>query len=222
MEPVAGIVGYVLFILSEILPLINIQTNGFLQTLVLGAGKAFKTPENDNIELVVKPEQKKLIKDIEDNSQLKDILSNLSNDKHLSNTFFSIINNKDIQSVLSSLTTNNQLQQILKCLVQDGQFCNNIQLAMSSPGLIEEFIQNKFVIKNILNKKYIFDIIPLLNEDNVSIIEEIYTNPQLDFINKKLKTVENPLQKQQISNIVNVLSSKPDMVDKINALVNQA
>ena len=41
------IIGYVLFGISEILPLINIPTNGILHSLVLGFGNAFKNPEKD-------------------------------------------------------------------------------------------------------------------------------------------------------------------------------
>lgn len=40
----ATITGWVLFGLSEFLPLINIPTNGIIQTFVLGIGKAFKAP----------------------------------------------------------------------------------------------------------------------------------------------------------------------------------
>ena len=49
---VVTIIGYVLFSISEILPLLPIKTSGLLHTMILGFRDAFKSPDKD-IELVM-------------------------------------------------------------------------------------------------------------------------------------------------------------------------
>ena len=81
----SAIIGFVLFILSEILPLINIKSNGIFHSLLLGLGNAFKNNtliKNKDIELAeslinTKTNYANIINTINTNHQIRDVIEHL-------------------------------------------------------------------------------------------------------------------------------------------------
>jgi hypothetical protein len=217
-----GIIGYILFALSEILPLINVPTNGIIQTLLLGLGKAFKPPDKD-IELaqktVVKPEFTKLVNTIESNSQLSEIINHIINNSQYINILSNLINNNQLLNDFTQLANNNQLQQILNNLINNSQLYNNVFLIMNSPEQFDSYLQNKHLLNNILTKDYVLESLPFLTKQNTSIIQDINEFPQL--VNLVKQIVHNE-HKINILNILNTLLLNPDLISNINDLVNQA
>ena len=190
-ENIATIIGYILFALSEILPLINVPTNGFLHTFILGFSNAFKNKQKD-IEmaqvLVEKQNFADIINTISTNPQIKTLIEKLINDPQISNTLHSILDNNPLYLQLQKLTNNTQLQSILNTLINDQQICNN--LSVLTP-----------------------DILKILTPQNTTLLNDTHT---LDII-----TSIDPSQKQTILNIINMLNLHPEQIPNINNLVNQ-
>lgn len=115
-ENIATIIGYVLFGLSEILPFINVPTNGFLHTFILGLSNAFKNKQKD-IELaqvlVEKQSFADIINTVSTNPQIKTLIDTLINDPSLANTLQKLTNNTQLISIFNTLIDNTQLIPIL-------------------------------------------------------------------------------------------------------------
>ena len=136
-EVVITIVGYVLFAISEILPLINIPTNGILQSLVIGVGKAFKNPEKDiemaNMLIKNKPEFVNIVNSISTNPQILQIVNSLISNPFDANNVTIIQNNPDISNVVSMIGNNNQLRNTVVGLASDPNLYNNINMLLNNP-----------------------------------------------------------------------------------------
>jgi hypothetical protein len=195
-DNVATIVGYILFSLSEILPFINVPTNGFLHTFILGFSNAFKNKQKD-IEmaqnLVEKQSFADIINTVSTNPQIKTLFDTLINDPSLTNTLHSVVDNKSLYIQLQKLVNNTQLQSILNTLIGDQQFCNNISVL--SPNTLK-----------------------LLTPQNTTLLNELSKDPSA----LELILSIDPSQKQDIFNIISILKSHPELVSNINNLVNQA
>jgi hypothetical protein len=185
-DNVATIIGFILFSLSEILPFINVPTNGFLHTFILGFSNAFKNKEKD-IEmaqnLVENHNFASIINTVSTNSQIKTLLDTLMSDPSLTN-------------ILQKFVNNTQLQSIFNTLINNQQFCNNISVL--EPNTLK-----------------------LLTPQNTSLLQDLSKDQStLDIIHNILSI--DPTQKQDISNIVNILKSQPELIQTVNGLVNQA
>jgi hypothetical protein len=195
-DNIATIIGYVLFGLSEILPLINVPTNGFLHTFIIGFSNAFKNKQKD-IEmaqvLVEKQSFADIINTVSTNPQIKVLFDTLISDPNLTHTLYSVLNDNSLQTQLQKLVNNTQLQSILNTLIGDQQFCNNISVL--SPNTLK-----------------------LLTPQNTNLLKELSKDPSaLDII-----LSIDPSQKQDILNIVSILKTHPELIPNINGLVNQA
>lgn len=198
MDSTATIIGYLLFALSEILPLINIPTNGILHTLIIGLGKSFKPPQKD-IEMahncVEKHEFANIVNTINLNPQMKILVDSLINDPRLANTIQELLGNTVLSKQLNTLVNNKELQNVVNTLVTDPIFCNNI--SNLTPDLIE-------LVKSPQKLKFLQEISP----QDLNIITSINSI--------------NPTEKQNILDIINILNSHPDIIPNITNLVNQA
>lgn len=195
-DNISTIIGYVLFGLSEILPLINVPTNGFLHTFIIGFSNAFKNKQKD-IEmaqvLVEKQSFADIINTVSTNPQIKILFDTLISDPNLTHTLYSVLNDNSLQTQLQKLVNNTQLQSILNTLIGDQQFCNNISVL--SPNTLK-----------------------LLTPQNTNLLKELSKDPSsLDII-----LSIDPSQKQDILNIVSILKTHPELIPNINGLVNQA
>lgn len=195
MADVATIIGYVLFGLSEILPFINVPTNGFLHTFILGFSNAFKNKEK-NIELaqvlVEKQNFADIINTVSTNPQIKNLIDTLINDPQKSNTLNSLLNNSQLPFLqLQKFTNNTQLQSLVNTLI------DNIQLV------------------SILSEDT--DILKLLTPQNTTLLKALSKDIG---ISETILSID-PSQKQDILNIINIIKSKPELISKINNLVNE-
>ena len=125
---VVTIVGYVLFGISELLPLIPIPTNGFLHTVLIGLKNSVKIQKGD-VEMG----------DM-DNS-LKNILDMLKNNKDLKDSLNVLIDNKDLQDNFKYL--NSQIISNILVLIQNPRFSN---ILMSLSNVDNESILRKVEI----------------------------------------------------------------------------
>lgn len=121
-DNIATYIGYALFALSEILPLINVPTNGFLHTFIIGFSNAFKNKEKD-IELAQVLVQKQgfadIINVVSTNPQIKAVIESLINNPQFSNTLQSLLNNNSLYLQIQKLINNNPLQNVLNLLIDD-------------------------------------------------------------------------------------------------------
>lgn len=83
MENTSAIIGYILFAVSEILPLLPTPTSGILHTFIIGTGNAFKAPRKD-IELAIQTVQDadfaQIINALKSNPRLKKTVMNMIRD----------------------------------------------------------------------------------------------------------------------------------------------
>lgn len=120
-EIIATIVGYTLFILSELLSLINIPANGFLHSVILGLENAFKNPEKD-IELAqvlihTNPDYANIINTLSTNPIIQNIVNDLIKNPTNMNNIIAIQTNKDIASVVSIMRNNENSRESITKLV---------------------------------------------------------------------------------------------------------
>lgn len=130
-DSVTTIIGYVLFAVSEILPLLNIPANGILHTLVIGFRDAFKSPEKD-IELaqVVIHNQKDfatIVNTLSTNSVLHGIVQDL------------ITNPGNIQNI-TTLQSQDDIASIVSKLRNDKNFKNSILKLLSDPTMYYQLV----------------------------------------------------------------------------------
>lgn len=194
MTDIASILGYILFGLSEILPFINIPTNGFLHTFILGFSKAFKNKHKD-IELaqvlVEKQDFADIINKVYINPQIKTLIDTLINNPQISNTFNSILNNNSLYIQLQKITDNTKLQYILNTLIDNTQ-------------LISILSDDTETLK-------------LLTPQNTTLLKALSKDVKMSEFILSI----DPSQKNDIFNIVNIIKSNPELISDINKLINQ-
>ncbi len=174
-ETVTGIIGFVLFSISEILPLINIRTNGLLHSLVLGLKTAFK-PEIKEIQLIesimkTNPNIAKLFNSVTGNKQIMDILTKLVDNPFKANNVTTIQNDDDIDNIVASLQKNPQLKDTFIKIISDSEIYTSVNVLVNSPNSLKNTLvlhHNKKLndTVNILHSNYkLIDIINEINND---------------------------------------------------------
>jgi hypothetical protein len=227
MEFVTTIVGFGLFLMSELLPLLKIQGNGLIHSLFLGFGNAFtnlpKDLEAAQTAISNNPDFTNIVNFISENPQMKSLVKSLIKDPQL----LSIIQNgglttiksliKDPQlasnihssglttSQLNMITGNAQVKGVVDMLVTNPQFCNNVSMMLNNPDLV-----NKIVM--VSNNQQLSNNLPvLLNNPNLMTNLQVFTdNPNLSaclpFINPQISSniqqlVRNPQMSSLVTNL---------------------
>lgn len=185
------IIGFTLFAISEILPLINIPTNGILQTFFLGFKRAFSSPEK-NIELAEvlihsKPELglANIVNTIGSNPVVQNIMSDLMNNPSNINNITAVQKNKEIATVVSILRNNSTIKDMVTNLLSDPVIYNNINVLLSNPVVSS----NSTLIS------------ALANPDIANNIQQLLHNPQL-------------------SSIITTLGNDPNKLANINSIMH--
>lgn len=202
IETVSTIIGFVLFALSEILPLINIPANGLIHSLILGVGNAFKSPEQD-IEmahsiLTTQPNLASIVNILSTNPQIKGIVNQLVQKPETANNISSVQTNPDVSNLISLVTNNPQTKMVITKLVSDS---NNIAF-LSNPEVLNVV---KYLGPNVVS------VIPTLSENPnlldafkipevMTNISQLIQNPQLSFILNKI--FEDPNLLSTITNLI--------------------
>jgi len=132
------ILGYVLFAVSEILPLLPIPTNGLLHSLTIGLKNSLKN-SNSDIEVAQnvlhnKPDIANIINNTVSNPILKDTLNN-------------IVNHQELVPLITALNTNTNLQNMVTLLNANPQIINEVQ------SFIEQQV-NLNINRSIILKNY--------------------------------------------------------------------
>jgi hypothetical protein len=204
---IAAIIGYVLFAISEIMPLINVPTNGFLHSVFLGFGNAFKNPEKD-IELAQvlinsKPELglANVVNTMSSNPVVQGIFKDLMNNPTNINNITAVQSQKEIASVVSILRNNPSIKTMVTNLLSNPNTYNNISVLLSNPEL-----SNPNLISILSN--------PVI-KDNPALLD-VFKMP--DIINNIQQLLNNP----QLSNIINVLANDPNKLANINNIIKSS
>jgi hypothetical protein len=203
-ELIATVIGYVLFAISEILPLINIPTNGIIQSFFLGVGNAFKNPEK-NIELAQilihsKPELglANVVNTISSNPLVKSIIDDLLANPTNINNITAVQKQKEIASVVSILRNNTNIKEMVTKLLSDPNIYNNVSVLLSNPNLSHPSLMKGLSNSVITENPGLLDAFKVPGiADN---IQQMLNNPQL-------------------SNIVNVLANDPNKLANINNII---
>lgn len=112
-DQVISIIGFALFAISELLPFLNIPSNGFLHVLSLGFTNAFSTPQKDiqfAQDLIQhKSDYASIVNNININPKLYDIINKISQDPALLSSITSLLNNPQLLNNVVALQNINDL-----------------------------------------------------------------------------------------------------------------
>lgn len=127
-----AIIGFVLFALSELLPLLPIPTNGLLHSFVIGLSNSLKNANTD-IDLA---------KNVLDNKpQVASLVNQIGNIPELKKSVETLINNPQLIPQIDSLNSNPQLQYINTILHA------HPELVESMKGYVEKMILTSVTIE---------------------------------------------------------------------------
>jgi len=181
-QTIITIIGYVLFGLSELLPLLPIPTNGFLQSIFIGLQNAFKNPPKDiDIEMAKNLVSNKngnnlvnIVNSLATNTQLHNIVLNLINNPHLANNISFIQNDTILLSQLQSISSNSQIKSVISALLEDSTLSNNLSFALNTP-----------------NSKQLLQKLPFVNPQLSNVLNTLISNPQATSIINLIEQINN-------------------------------
>lgn len=181
---IAAIIGFTLFLVSEILPLINIPTNGILQTFSLGFKQAFVQPEKDiqlaEVLINSKPELglANVVNTIGSNPVVQHIISDLMNNPSNINNIKAVQTHKEIATVVSILRNNPIIKDMVTNLLSNPNIYNNVNVLLSNPGVSNPDIANN--IQQLLHNPQLSSIVTILANDpnKLANINNIIQNTQ--------------------------------------------
>ena len=113
MTDLATIIGYILFGISEILPLLPIPTNGMFHSMIIGLQNSLKDP-NQDIEMARKllhrkPELANVVTSISSNTNLQSTVTTLANNPHITQNVDLLCANDNINYIMTLLNNNPQV-----------------------------------------------------------------------------------------------------------------
>lgn len=196
---VTTILGYSLFFLSELLPLLPIPANGFFHIIVVGLQNAFKNPTKD-IEMArdlvsnknVNNDFSHIVNTLANNSQLNSTVLNLINNPQLANNINSIQNDTILLSQLPNISSNSQLKHVISTLLQDSNLNNNLSYALNNP-----------------KSKELLQTLPFINPQLTNVLNALTSGPQANsIINLIEQLTTNPILLQNVLNSLNTLNKK--------------
>lgn len=201
---VASIVGFSLFFVSEILPLLPIPTNGILDTFVRGFSNAFKSRTNDvqmAREIVKNPTYANIINTLSNNSVIKSTVDNVMTNPKLAYVVTSVQNNPTLLNGLNVLISNKSLIDVMNVLINDIELCNSVILMLPVLTSNKDFAK---ILQNTIT--------------NPTIINNIYNLSQ----NPRLNTVLSNVNSQSLPDILNIIekiNNKPELIKELQKIV---
>lgn len=138
------IVGFVLFALSELFPLLPIPANGFLHSLFIGLKNSFaKKSQNVDLEIAhslvnTRPDFVELVNTIEGNSVLIDTLKMLTKSPELISLVQKIADDKNLQLINTLLINNPDIRTETKRSIFSK--LSDIQTTTTNQDILEEII----------------------------------------------------------------------------------
>jgi hypothetical protein len=119
----ATIIGYVLFIVSELLPFLPLNTNGIFETLVNGFQKSFGNVDADIT----------LAKQLISSHDLAAIVNTLATNPSLRDCVHNIISNQSLVQQVNTITGHPELQKLLYSINSDQVLLNKVRNLVSLP-----------------------------------------------------------------------------------------
>lgn len=121
----SSVIGYVLFAVSELLPLLPIPTNGILHSLSIGLTNSFsKKSQSTDLEiaqnlLISRPNMQNIVSLLEGNQKLIDSIGLLNNNPQLITLLHKLGKDKNLQFINTLLTNNPDTINTIKKLVMN-------------------------------------------------------------------------------------------------------
>lgn len=121
----SSVIGYVLFAVSELLPLLPIPTNGILHSLSIGLTNSFsKKSQSTDLEiaqnlLISRPNMQNIVSLLEGNQKLIDSIGLLNNNPQLITLLHKLEKDKNLQFINTLLTNNPDTINTIKKLVMN-------------------------------------------------------------------------------------------------------
>ena len=227
-----AIIGYVLFGLSEILPLINFPANGILHTFFVGFANAFKTPEKEmelaQRTLQTKPDFANIINAISTSPSVKSILDGVIQDPQFASNISTVQNSPNLYNQMNILTTSPQIQKILDMTSKDPLLCKNVANVVTNRDLYNivrvistsdhliDTLNNTAVLQNLTNYPDILNNLQYINPHISSNITLLIDNPHLS---STVSELQNNPDSSRILTVINKIISRPELIDDIESYI---
>lgn len=223
-----SIIGYTLFGLSELLPLINVPANGLLHTFFVGFANAFKVPDK-NIELAQRvlqtnPDFVSIVNTISTSPVLKSILDGAIQDPQFAGNISTVQNSSNLYNQLNVLTTSPQVQKIMDLVSKDPLMCKivgnvvsdrdlyNITRALSGSDHLIDALSDTAVLQNLSNYPEILSNLQYINPHISSNIALLINNPHLS---TTVSGLQNNPNSSRILSVIDKIMAKPELIDII-------
>lgn len=230
-----AIIGYVLFGVSELLPLINISANGILHSFVVGFANAFKSMGKD-MELAQrilqsKPDFVGIVNTIATNPSIKNIMDNVIQDPQFASNISKVQNSSNLYNQVNVLTANAQVQKVVDQISKDSLLCKNVVNLVSNRELYDvvrvistsdhliDALSNTAVLQNLTNYPDILSNLQYINPLISSNVTLLINNPHLS---TTVSNLENNQDSSRILSVVDKMISKPTLIDDIESQIYDA
>lgn len=170
------IIGYLLFIISEIVAVLPIPANGFLHSFFIGLNNSIK---NSNTDIEVAQQL------VSTRPNTANLFNKIAIDSDLSNTVQKISNNPDILPYIEMLSNHPQLKYIISLLQNNPDIVNDVKELIET-NITQHQIQRQIVQQQIVQQRQ------LILQNNItsnSLIE--------NELNKKLHQLSSKQQTQE-------------------------
>ncbi len=145
-ESITAIVGYVLFAVSEILSVLDIPTNGILQSFMLGLKNAFLNPKPQIKDIVANdPQYQKLMTYLYNDSSTRNFISNMIDNPQ--------VKTNDLKSFIINMDNTTRIEdpnlEMIKPYL-DSNMVNTVKSLINQPRLVSVInkIKDKETILN--------------------------------------------------------------------------
>ena len=201
------IIGYALFIASEIFAMLPTQSSGFFQTLVLGFGKAFKIPEKD-IELaksVISNDKScaTTVNILSTNPQLKAVVDNIVNNAKVLSIYANVNDNVDL---INKIHDNITLHNMINTIKDDNALITSMNTVVQKNPHIMTIVESNLGVIERLNTQLANNLIQLMNSPHLSsTLNNMVTLNETDFNN--------------VLTILDTINSNPSTINDVMSIL---
>jgi hypothetical protein len=169
------IIGYALFVISEIVAVLPIPANGFLHSFFIGLNNSIKNSNND-IEVAQQL--------VSTRPNTANLFNKIATDSELSNSIKKISDNPDILPYIEMLSNHPQLKYIISLLQNNPDIVNDVKELIET-NITQHQIQRQIVQQQIVQQRQL-----ILQNNPFSFIEN-------ELKNKLNSQQQNPQQNSQ-------------------------
>lgn len=137
------IIGYVLFILSEIVAVLPIPANGVLHSFVIGLNNSLK---NSNTDIEIAQQL------VTTRPNTANIFNKIANDSGLSNVVNKLSDNPEILQYIETLSNHPQLKYIITLLQNNPDIVNDVKQLIET-NITQNQIQRQIVQQQIIQQR---------------------------------------------------------------------